>query len=197
MHFILCQRERKRHWVVCRVRPCELCFRAVNHFILGGRCPWVSKHHSDCMRGEICFKEIVSNIRLNLNHSFFTHLVYEFLIICRFLFFFWKCRFLFIYIVTIYLFIFGQIVSNTRLDLNHSFFTHLVCEFLIICRFLFIYIVSIYLFFLSITFICVIAYILICMLFILLYHKRKLKTCKKKTIFSFKFSKVNKNKHLI
>ena len=146
VHFILCQRERKRHWVVRRARPCELCFRAVDHFILGSRRPWVLKHHSDCMRGEICFKEIVSNTRLNLNHSFFTHLVYEFLIIYRF-FFFWKCRFLFIYIVTIYLFIFGQIVSNTRLNLNHSFFTHLVCEFLIFCWFLFIYIVSFFFFF--------------------------------------------------
>ena len=146
MHFILCQRERKRHWVVRKARPCELCFRAVDHFILGGRRPWVSKHHSDCIRGEICFKEIVSNTRLNLNHSFFTHLVYEFLIICRF-FFFGSADFFIIYIVTIYLFIFGQIVSNTRLDLNHSFFTHLVCEFLIIWIFFYIYIVSIYLFF--------------------------------------------------
>ena len=83
--FILCQRERKRHWVVRRTRPCVLRFRAIDHFILGSRHPWVSKHHNDCVRGEICFKEIVSNTRLDLNHSFFTHLVYEFLIICRFL----------------------------------------------------------------------------------------------------------------
>ena len=61
-------------------------FCTVDHFILGGRRPWVSKHHSDCVRGEISFKEIVSNIRLDLNHSFFTHLVCEFLIICRFLY---------------------------------------------------------------------------------------------------------------
>ena len=83
--FILCQRERKRHWVVCRARPCVLRFRVVDHFILGGRRPWVSKHHSDCVRGEICFKEIMSNTRLDLNHSSFMHLVCEFLIICRFL----------------------------------------------------------------------------------------------------------------
>ena len=85
MHSFLCQREKKRHWVVCRTRPCVLRFRAIDHFILGSRHPWVSKHHNDCVRGEICFKEIVSNTRLDLNHSFFTHLVYEFLIICRFL----------------------------------------------------------------------------------------------------------------
>ena len=83
--FILCQRERKRHWVVRRARPCVLRFHAVNHFILGGRRLWVSKYHSDCVMGEICFKEIVSNTRLDLNHLSFTHFVYEFLIICRFL----------------------------------------------------------------------------------------------------------------
>ena len=83
--FILCQRERKRHWVVRRARPCVLRFHVVDHFILGGRRPWVSKHHSDCVRGEICFKEIMSNTRLDLNHSSFMHLVCEFLIICRFL----------------------------------------------------------------------------------------------------------------
>ena len=170
VHFILCQRERKRHWVVRKARPCELCFCVVDHFILGGKRPWVSKHHSDCMRVEICFKEIVSNTRLNLNHSFFMHLVYEFLIICRF--FFWKCRFLFIYIVSIYLFIFGQIVSNTRLDLNHSFFTHLVCEFLIICRFLYIY--SIFVYYFCISHLFVLLLILRYVLFLLLYHKNKL-----------------------
>ena len=83
--FILCQRERKGHWVVCRARPCVLCFRAIDHFILGCRRSWVSKHHSYCARGEIYFKEIVSITRLDLNYSFFTNLVYEFLIICRFL----------------------------------------------------------------------------------------------------------------
>ena len=40
-------------------------------------------------------------------------------------------------------------MSNIRLDLNHSFFTHLVCEFLIICKFLLIYTVSIFYFCLS------------------------------------------------
>ena len=83
--FILCQRERKRHWVVRRARPCVLRFHVVNYFILGGRRPWVSKHHSDCVRGEICFKEIMSNTRLDLNHSSFTYLICEFLIIYRFL----------------------------------------------------------------------------------------------------------------
>ena len=69
MHFILCQKERKRHWVVHRARPCVLCFRAVDYFILGGRRSWVSKHYNNCVRGEICFKEIVSNTRLDLNCS--------------------------------------------------------------------------------------------------------------------------------
>ena len=85
VHFILCQRERKRHWVVHRVQLCVLRFCAVDHFILGGRRSWVSKHHSVCVRGEICFKKIVSNTRLYLNHSSFTHLVCEFLIIYKFL----------------------------------------------------------------------------------------------------------------
>ena len=83
--FILCQREIKKHWVVLRARPCMLHFRAVDHFILEGKRPWVSKYHNDCVRGKICFKEIVSNTRLDLNHSSFTHLVCEFLIIYRFL----------------------------------------------------------------------------------------------------------------
>ena len=83
--FILCQRERKRHWVVHRTQPCVLQFHVVDHFILRGRRPWVSKHYSDCVRGKICFKEIVSNTRLDLNHSFFMHLVCELLTICRFL----------------------------------------------------------------------------------------------------------------
>ena len=69
LHFILCQRERKRHWVVCRAWPCVLRFCAVDHFILGGRRSWVSKYRSDCVRGKICFKEIVSNTRLDLNCS--------------------------------------------------------------------------------------------------------------------------------
>ena len=83
--FILCQRERKRHWGLRKARPCVLCFRAVDHFILEGRRSWVSKHHNDCVRGEICFKKIVSNTRLDLNHLSFTRLVCEFLIICKFL----------------------------------------------------------------------------------------------------------------
>ena len=82
---ILCQRERKRHWVVRRARSCVLRFCAIDHFILGGKRPWVSKHDNDYVRGEICFKEIVSKTRLDLNYSFFTYLVCEFLIICRFI----------------------------------------------------------------------------------------------------------------
>ena len=85
VHFILCQKERKRHWVVRRAQPCVLRFRVVDHFIPGGRHLWVSKYHSNCVRGEIYFKEIVSNTILDLNHSFFMHLVCEFLIICRFI----------------------------------------------------------------------------------------------------------------
>ena len=63
---------------------------------------------------------------------------------------------------------------NTGLDLNYSFFTNLVCEFLIICKFLLIYIFNICLLLLSITSICVITYSNICVLFLLLYHKSKL-----------------------
>ena len=48
---------------------------AVNHFILWGRRLWVSKHHNDRVRGKIYFKEIVSNTRLDLNHSSFMHLI--------------------------------------------------------------------------------------------------------------------------
>ena len=92
--FILCQRERKRHWVVRITRPCVFRFCAVNHFILWSRRPWVSKHHSDCVRSEIYFKEIVLNTRLDLNHSFFLNLVCEFLIICKFLLIYIKYLFI-------------------------------------------------------------------------------------------------------
>ena len=92
--FILCQREWKRHWVVRRAWLCVLRFRAVDHFILEGKRPWVSKHHNDCVRGEICFKEVVSNTRLDLNHPSFTHLVYEFLITCKFLLKYIQCLFI-------------------------------------------------------------------------------------------------------
>ena len=68
---------------------------------------------------------------------------------------------------------FKEIVLNTRLDLIHSSFTHLVCQFIIIWRFFF-YIYSIYLLFLPITSIYVIAYIYICMLFLFVNHKSKL-----------------------
>ena len=61
------------------------CFRDVYHFILEGRRLCVSKHHNDYVRDEIYFKEIVSNTRLDLNHLSFTYLVYEFLIIYKFL----------------------------------------------------------------------------------------------------------------
>ena len=81
----MCQRERKRHWVVRRVWPCVLRFCAVDHFILRGRHLWVLKHHSDYVRGKICFKEIVLNTKLNLIHSSFMHLVCKFLIILHFL----------------------------------------------------------------------------------------------------------------
>ena len=58
---------------------------------------------------------------------------------------------------------FKKIVSNTRLDLIHSSFTQLVCEFLIICKFLLIYTVSIYCFYLSHLFVLLL--IIRCMLF--------------------------------
>ena len=85
VHFILCQRERKRHWVVHRAWHCVIHFCAIDHLILGGRHSWVSKYHSDCVRVEICFKEIVLNTRLDLNYSCFTYLICEFLIIYKFL----------------------------------------------------------------------------------------------------------------
>ena len=97
----LCQKERKKHWVVRRARLCVLCLRTVNHFILKGRCLWVSKYHSDCVRGEICFTEIMSNTRLHPNHSSFTHLIGEFfnyLQISSFIY-------IYIYIVSIYYFL--------------------------------------------------------------------------------------------
>ena len=37
--FILCQRERKRHCVVRRARPCVLRFRAIDNFIQGAKRP--------------------------------------------------------------------------------------------------------------------------------------------------------------
>ena len=40
---------------------------------------------ASCVRGEICFKEIVSNTRLDLVYSSFTHMGCEFIIIWRFL----------------------------------------------------------------------------------------------------------------
>ena len=46
-----------------------------------------------CVRGEICFKEIVSNTRPDLNHLSFTHLVCELLIIYRFPFIDVRTRF--------------------------------------------------------------------------------------------------------
>ena len=81
----LSQRERKRHRVVCRAgilcasSPCCKSFYSE-------RQTSTSKSTTNCVRGEICFKEIMSNTRLDLNHSSFTHLICEFLIICRFLF---------------------------------------------------------------------------------------------------------------
>ena len=94
-------------------------FHVVDHFILGGRWPLVSKHHSDCVKGEICLKEIVSNTRLDLNHLFFTHLVCEFLIICRFLL-------IYIYLIFVYYFC-----------LSHLFVLLLILRF-VYCFFCFI-----------------------------------------------------------
>ena len=54
-----------------------------------------SQSITNYVRGEICFKEIVSNTRLDLYYSSFMHLVCEFLIICKFLL---------IYTVSIYCF---------------------------------------------------------------------------------------------
>ena len=117
VHFILYQRERKRHWVVRRAWPCVFRFCAVDHFILRDKRLWVSKHHSNCVWGKIYFKYIVSNIRLDLNHSSFTHLVCEFLIICKFLL---------IYTVSIYYFC-----------LSHLFVLLLIFRF-VYCSFCFI-----------------------------------------------------------
>ena len=87
----LSQRERKRHRVVCRVRTlcaCSPCCRSF-YDVRG------SQSTTNCVRGEICFKKIVSNTRLDLIHSSFMQLVCEFLIICKFLL---------IYTVSIYCF---------------------------------------------------------------------------------------------
>ena len=67
--------------------PCVILLCAIDHFILKDRRPWVSKHQKLC-GGEICLKEIVSNTRLDLNHSSFMHLVCKLLIICRSFFFY-------------------------------------------------------------------------------------------------------------
>ena len=69
--FILSQRERKRHWVVHRAQPCVLHFHVIDHFIRGSRRLWVLKHYIDCVKGEICFKEIVSNTKFDMNYSSF------------------------------------------------------------------------------------------------------------------------------
>ena len=63
---------------------------------------------------------------------------------------------------------FNEIVSNTRLDLIHSSFTHLVCQFIIIWRFLFIYTVSIYCFCLLHLFILSLIFRSVCYSFLLI-----------------------------
>jgi len=68
---------------------------------------------------------------------------------------------------------FKKILSNTRLDLNHSFFVHLICEFLIICRFLLIYLAYFYCFCLLHLFVLLLIIISICSSF-LHNHKSKL-----------------------
>ena len=60
---------------------------------------------TDCVRGKIYFKEIVSNTKLDLYHSSFIHLVREFLII--FVDFFLYIQYLFIgFVYHIYWFFF-------------------------------------------------------------------------------------------
>ena len=87
------QRERKKHSIVCRARtlcassPCCRSFYSKRQTSVSLK--------AGCVRGKICFKEIVSNTRLDLIHWSFTHLVCQFIII-------W--RFLFIYTVSIYCF---------------------------------------------------------------------------------------------
>ena len=54
---------------------------------------------------------------------------------------------------------FKEIVSNTRLDLYHSFFTHLVCEFLIICKLLLIYIQYLFIIFVYHIYLCYCLYL--------------------------------------
>ena len=89
----LSQRERKKHSIVRRART--LCaFSPCCRSFYSRRQTFVSLK-AGCVRGKICFKEIVSNTRLDLIHSSFTHLVCQFIII-------W--RFLFIYTVSIYYF---------------------------------------------------------------------------------------------
>ena len=77
-------RERKKHKVVCRKRT--LCFFFVLWIILSQEADVrESQSTTNCVRGKIYFKEIVSNTRLDLNCLSFTHLVCKLLIICRFL----------------------------------------------------------------------------------------------------------------
>jgi len=72
---------------------------------------------------------------------------------------------------------FKEIVSNTRIDLYHSSFTHLVCEFLIslqIYSYIYIYrYISIYCFYLSHLFVLLIIIKSVCYSY-LLNHKSKI-----------------------
>ena len=60
-----------------------------------------SQSITDYVRGEICFKEIMLNIRLDLYHSPFTHLVCEFLIILQIFFYIYSIYLLFLSIISI------------------------------------------------------------------------------------------------
>ena len=79
----LSQRERKKHSIVRRARTLCASFPCCRSFY--SRRQMSVSLKAGCVRGKICFKEIVSNTKLDPIHSSFTHLACKFIIIWRFL----------------------------------------------------------------------------------------------------------------
>ena len=66
---------------------------------------------------------------------------------------------------------FKEIMSKTRLDLNCSSFTYLVCEFLVIYRFLFIYIQYLFIAFTYHIYLCYCLFLGLCIISFTLSQK--------------------------
>ena len=113
-------RVKKRERDIVQFAEQKSCFFlwVVDHFILGA-----NVHESlstiNCVRGGICFKKIVSNIRLDLYYSFFTHLVCEVLIILRILSYICSVYLLFLSITSYYVLLIIKFVCCFSL-LNHK-----------------------------------------------------------------------------